>query len=334
MAGVDTSTFENVLKVVYGPGIAELIDTKTRALDMFQEGDGADWRGKYVEYPVVVGRSEGAGWAVEGGQLPTAGAEKTTPQRINVKYMYGRITLSAQVLKAAEGNRASFASAMDREMKGVIKTMAAERGRAILHDGRGVLCLVNGTATSTTQTLDAPGGVTGATNGARFLRPGMIVATVNATTGALVASTTAKVVSVSSDGTQVTLDTSVTWTDNNFVVKALTSSPSDVTNTGFQKEIMGLLGLIDDGTYVSTLHNVNRTLYPLFSSKVITSVGALSSDVLQRGIDVADEIGSGEISDLMMHHSVRRAYIAMTDADRRYQGADLSRPDEIGRAHV
>src|SRR5262245_24732972 len=196
MAGVDTSTFENVLKVVYGPGMAELIDTKVRALDMFQEGSSADWRGRYVEYPVVVGRSEGAGWAVEGGQLPTAGAEKTTPTRSNVKDMDGRLTLTPQTMKAAEGNRASFASAMDRETKGVIKTMAAERGRAILHDGRGVLCLVNGTATSTTQTLDAPGGVAGATNGARFLRQGMLVATVNAVTGALVASTADKVLSV------------------------------------------------------------------------------------------------------------------------------------------
>lgn len=326
---VDTATFDNVLKVVYGPGIAELIQTKTKALDMFQEGDTESnpWTGKYVEYPVVVGRSEGSGFASEGGQLPTAGQEKTTPMRIGVRYQYGRIQLTAQVMAQSEGNKGAFASAMEREMQGVVKGMAADRGRAIFHDGKGILCLVNGTATSATQTLDAPGGVAGATNGARYIRPGMIVATINATTGALVASTTAKVLSVSSDGTQLTLDASVTWTDNNFVVRALTTSPSDVSNTSYQKEFMGLLGLIDDATYVANLHNISRVTYPLFSSKVIASVGPFSSDVIQRGVDVADEIGSGEISDLLMHHSVRRAYIAMTDADRRYISGDLSKPD-------
>jgi len=49
--------------------------------------------------------------------------------------------------------------------------------------------------------------------------------------------------------------------------------------------------------------------------------------VLQRGIDLADQRGDGDIDTLVMHHSVRRAYIAMTDDARRYISGDLSRPD-------
>jgi hypothetical protein len=111
------------------------------------------------------------------------------------------------------------------------------------------------------------------------------------------------------------------------VVRFTTTGATSVTDTSYGKEIMGLLGLIDDGTYVATLHNVNRTTYPMFSSKVITSVGALSADVLQRAIDVASEVGDGEISDLLMHHSVRRAYLALMESDRRYISGDLSKPD-------
>src|SRR6266404_1542877 len=148
MAGIDTAVYDNILKVVYGPGIAELIQTKTPVLDMFEEGAADAWTGKYVEYPVVVGRSEGAGYASEGGQLPTAGAEKTTLTRIGMRYGYARIQLTGQVIAQSEGNKGAFASAMEREMGGVVKSLAAERGRIILHDGRGILALVNGTATS------------------------------------------------------------------------------------------------------------------------------------------------------------------------------------------
>lgn len=331
MPGTDTAAFDEVLKVVYGPGIPELIATKTPVLDMFQEGDSDQWGGKYVEYPIPVGRSEGSGWATEGGNLPSAGREKYADVRIPCRFQYGRITLTAQVMKASQGSRNAFATAMEREMQGVVKTMAADRGRAIFHDGRGVLCLVNGTATSATQTLDSPGGVAGAVNGARFIRPGMIIGTINATTGAVVATTVATVVSVAAGGATITLDASKTWTDNNYVVRFATTGSTDVGDTSYNKEFMGLLGLMDDGTYVATPHNVNRTQYPIFQTTVISNVGAISADVLQRGIDSAFEKGDGDVTDLAMHLSVRRAYIATTDNDRRYVGADLNKPD-IGTA--
>lgn len=327
MAGQDTATFDEVLKVVYGPGIAELIQTKTRALDMFAEGDSSAWGGKYVEYPVNVKRSEGAGYASEGGLLPSAGREVYADMRIPARYQYGRITITAQAMKQSQGGKNAFASVMEREMAGVVKTMAADRGRAILHDGREVLAVCSSGASSANQALNNAGGVSNATNGARFIRPGMIVGCINPATQDVRASTVATVVSVAANGAQITLDSSKSWTTSDYVVRFTTTGATSVTDTSYGKGIMGLLGLIDDGTYVSTLHNVNRTTFPMFSSKVITSVGALSADVFQRAIDVADEVGGGEISDLLMHHSVRRAYLALMESDRRYTSGDLSKPD-------
>jgi hypothetical protein len=205
--------------------------------------------------------------------------------------------------------------------------MAAKQARTIFGDGRGILALVNGTATSTTQTLDAPGGWAGATNGSRFISKGDIVATVNPATGALRASSATIVQTVPAAGTTLTVSPSVTWTDNDYVVTAQNTAITDVADTGYQKEAMGLGGLDDDGTNVSTLHNINRTTYPIWASTVIGTVGAISADVLQRGCDVADMRGGGNITDLVMEQSTRRAYIASTDAERRYIGADLSSPD-------
>lgn len=328
MAGQDTSSYDEVLKTVYEGGIRELIPTKVKTLEMFEGKDAKPWGGKFVEYPLRVGRNQGSGWATELGNLPTAGKQKYTDTRIPMRYQYGRITLSAQVMKASQGARNAFAPAMAQEMDGIVKDMSSDRGRAIMHDGRGVLALVNGTAaTNTTQTVDSPGGVAGATNGSRFLNPGEIVACVNPATGALRASSIGTIATVPAAGTTVTLTSAVSWTDNDYIVRAQTTGITDVSDTGYQKEFMGLLGLVDDGTYVATLHGVNRTQYPLFGSYVLGSVNGISADAIQRVIDVNDQRGDGECSDLVMHHSVRRSYMAMMESDRRYQGADLKSPD-------
>ena len=328
MAGQDTVAYDEVLKVIYEGGIRELIPTKVRTLEMFQDKNAKDWGGRWVEYPARVGRNQGSGWASEMGNLPAAGRQRYTDVRIPMRYQYGRIQLSGQVIKASQGAKAAFASAMEQEMQGIIKDMTSDRGRAIMGDGRGVLALVNGTSTGSTVTVDAPGGVAGAVNGARFLNPGMVLAGINPATGAIRANTVHTVATVAATGLTYTATAAVAGiTDNDYLVRAQHPTITDVADTGYQKEFMGLLGLVDDGTYVATLHNVNRTTHPLYSSAVIPTVGALSADVLQRAIDLSDERGDGEISDLIMHHSVRRSYLAMVEGDRRYMGADLMSPD-------
>lgn len=324
----DTAAYDEVLKIVYEGGIRELIPTKVKTLKLFENRDAKDWGGKWVEYPARVGRNQGSGWGSELGNLPAAGKQRYADWRIPMRYQYGRITLSAQVMKASQGNRHAFASAMSQEMDGIITDMTADRGRAMLYDGRGVLALVNGTSTGTTVTVDAPGGVAGSINGARFINPGMVLVGINPGTGAIRANTLHTVQSVAASGNTYTATAAVSGiTDNDYLVRAMHTSITDVADTGYQKEFTGLLGLVDDGTYLATLHNVNRTTFPITASTVIPNVGAFSADVVQRAIDVADQKSDGEPSDLIMHHSVRRAYIASMEADRRYAGGDLSRPD-------
>lgn len=321
-----TATFDEVLKDVYEGDIRELIPTKTKVLDMFLERPAKDWGGRTVTYPAMVARTEGVGWGAEEGALPTAGNEQYQSWRIPMRYLYGRVRFSAQAMKASEGNRNAFGPVMEREMRGMTKTLQVERARALMGDGRGILCLVNGASTGATVTVDAPGGFAGSTNGARFLRPGMRIGFVNPATGAL-RSGIRTVVSKAANGNTVTIDSAFTATDNDYIVRAMTTSVTDVADTGYQKESMGLSGLVDDGTYVTNYHNINRTSYPIAGSYVLGTVGGISADVLQRAIDVADQRGDGEISDLVMHPSVRRAYLEMTEGDRRYQGGDLSNPD-------
>jgi hypothetical protein len=323
----DRVSFDAVLKDVYEGGIREVVPTKTPFLTKMQEGDNTMWSGREVVYPSKVGRNQGVGWATEMGALPTAGKQKYVDSRIPCRWMYGKISLSAQVMKSSEASRGSFAPAFQQEMDGLIKDLQNERGRAIWGTGQGILAFVNGAAASATQTLDNPGGYVGATNGARYINPGEIIGFVNPATGALRANSIRTVQSFNTTGTQIVLDSTFSSTDNDYIVRAHNTSVTDVSDTSYQKEIMGFGGLVDDGTFVQTLHNVNRTTYPIFQSAVLTGVGAWSADAMQRAIDVADQRGGGDISDIGMHQSLRRLYITSMETNRRYTGADLQSPD-------
>jgi hypothetical protein len=83
---------------------------------------------------------------------------------------------------------------------------------------------------------------------------------------------------------------------------------------------MGLLGMIDDGTYVSDYFGVSRTTWDVAKSYVFTGVGALSSDIIQQGIDVAYARGRGRISKFLCEQAVRRQLIALREGDVRYSG--------------
>ena len=133
---------------------------------------------------------------------------------------------------------------------------------------------------------------------------------------------------VAAAGTSIVTTAAISCDDNSIIYRL--STAGGIANTGEwgkSNEPMGLLGLIDDGTYVGTYYNLSRTTYPQLKSRVHASVGALSLDALQLNFDIAHQLGDGEIAMLAGHHSTKRAYLALLEADRRYTGSDLQAPD-------
>lgn len=330
MPGATISTIDAVLKEVYQPKLKDLLNSKVIAWQLFHK-DTESWEGRYVRYPVNLGRNEGVMATSEGGTLPDAGNQVFVETQIPVRFVHGRIQLTIQTIKHSRTNRGAFVRAMDSEMRGLVRDVKNDLNRAIFGWGLGALALVNGDpGTGTTVTVDAPGGVAGATHGNRFLRANMNIAFINPSNGSIRAGGARSISSVSSDGTQITLGSAADGAvaDNDYIVRAATATTAVVGDTAYNREPMGLLGLVDDTTYLTTLNNISRSTYPIWRSGVISSVGPLTADILQRGLDVADQLGEGEITTFLCHHSVRRAYLTLTDPDRRYAGAQqLANPD-------
>lgn len=332
---LDLTAIDAVLKDFYGPVIISLLNNKVKLLDLFtKNGDkslAAD--GRNVKYPIQYGRNVGVGSVGESKTLPAAGNQQTTSVTIPYRYTYGRIQLTKQTIEASKTSKGAFKKAMELETKGLVNDLRRERNRQMWGFGVGMLCRVSGTQGAGTSILMKDRhGVAGATGAATLLQAGDVVAVVRNATPSSATDSDIQVVravsSISADGNTVTFSatTGTTLNDNDFLVRA-PAGTSVTDESSLNKEPMGLLGLVDDGTYVSTLHGVSRTTYPNFKSPVISLNGNFSFDLMQRAEDLTDEKGDGEVDVILSHHSVRREYLKLLFQMKRFTNEGGMKPD-------
>lgn len=330
MAGQALSSWDAILKEWYEPSVVSQIENKTRILKSFGEADAPTVDGRRVVFPLHIGRNAGVMSSVEGATLPTPGRQNYVDIHIPLRKTVGRINITKDVIDASRTNRGSFKRAMSTEMDGLVRDISDYRNEMLCGYGSGIVARVSGNpaANAVTIVLKDPGGFVGTTNPNRFAQRDQLLALVR--NGAVVGVYTViqAIESGSFDSITVAanaLDADVATAD--LLVRAAASNTTAVTDTDYQNPVMGLFGLVDDGTYVRTLHGVDRTTYPVFKSFVLGSVGALSLDAMQRVFDAAEMKGQGTINEMWCEHSVRRAYLSLLEADRRYTAEKLSKPD-------
>ena len=328
MAGQTVSSFSAALKNVYLPGIREELNEKTNLLDLFTEGDLTqyEWQGSALILALHSSRNySGVMYVAEGGALPTAGSQGIVNLTIPIAHLKGRIQLSYEVMRASRSDKGSFVRAMDLEQKGLVNDVARQRNRALAGFGSEILAVVTVSTLGTVITVNNPGGVSGTTNPVRFIKPGMVLVQQAASGGAVVSVGT--VVSVS--GSLVTMNAAVSSTATNVLTLGTTSlsatgagsyggnsgsAGSDASDIASQ----GVLGLVDNGTFVATIFGLSRTANAFFNSTVLTNVGTINTDILQRGVDNCEELSGQMIDKFVCHSSVRREISKLTEADRRY----------------
>lgn len=323
-----TSGFDAALKDVYAGPIRNQLNEKTRLLDLFTKGDieQYEWEGRQVVLALRKARNAGVKATAEGGGLPIAGKQGYANLKIPMRFIQGRIELTAQVMKASRSDKGSFARAMDSEQKGLVDDLARQRNRMLAGFGSGTLATISSGTASATQALANPGGVSGTVNATRFAKVGMMVA-ITDPTGVTIRGVQT-ILSVAEPN--ITLDASVTTTTGDLVSLGTNSLGSN--ESSFNLEPMGILGIVDSTTYVSVLFTLDRSqaANAFFRSTIMPNIGAINPDVLQRGTDNAEEVSGEVIDQYLAHVSVRRELMKLTEADRRYQGGSSAANFDAG----
>lgn len=319
--GLDTTAFDASLKNVYQPGLREQINEKTTLLDLFTEDSISryEFQGRQLIFDLHNARDySGVKYVAESAGLPTAGNQGTKNLTIPVKSVFGRIELTERVMKVSRTDKGSFVRAMDLAQKGIVNDVSRQRNRALAGFGVGTIAVISSGANSTTQTFKDPGGVVGTTNVTRFAKVGQVLAITDATGVTIRGVQTVTAVA----STTVVFDVAISTTTGDLVTLGTTSLGSNEDSYG--DESMGILGLVDSTTYVTTIFGLDRSLAAnaFFRSQVLTSVGVLNQDIIQRGVDNVEEVSGQTIDTFVCHSSLRREVQKLIQPDVRYTVSD------------
>lgn len=311
--GQTLSNFDEALKIDYLPTMREQLDNSTVLLSKV-ERDSENVEGKQWQLTAHYKRNSGVGAGAE-TDLPTAGNQSYENPYGNVRYNRGRIQISGPVMKASKTNKGAMVRALDSEVQGVTRDLKKEINYQLFNDGTSRRCLVNGDpGTGTTLTVDSPGTM--------YLSDGMVISVIADDTG-VATDATATITSVDST-TEVTvsaaLDTNIA--DNDWVIRYGSHDGAGIANSD-SYEMMGLKGIVDDATYVTTLHNLSRSTYAWWKCSTFTNDDNsgtnrdLTLPLIQEAVTAVEKNG-GEVNMILSSHDLRDTYASLVTADKRF----------------
>lgn len=298
------TTVGALLKEVYGPRIESQQQEETTTIKRIERtSDGVTERagGKYVDFPIKVGRNHGISYRQEWEALGAAGKQKYDEVHVPLYYGYGRVKMSTQMMELAESNYQAFANAMDEEMDGLKTDVVKDQNRIVYGTGNGLLASV---ATD----MGAPGNSFVVDN-VNFLEVDMPVDILVISSGASLA-TLRTITAINESTKTVTVDgAAITATNPEHGL----FRPGNFAS-GTQREPTGFAKIVAD---TGALHGVDPATQPKWAAAVTTGVGALSEGVM---IEMMDKIRvkGGKPSAIFTSLGVRREYFYLLSQQRRF----------------
>lgn len=296
--GATMTTIDAIAKEVYAKRIEDQQQEETLTLKRIErssEGVIETVGGKYVNFPLRIGRNTGISYRNENEQLAPAGQQQYAEVTVPLRYGYGRVRMTGQLMELAEKNYQVFASGMDSEMEGIKDDIVKDQNRIIHGDGVGLLASLTDTATSASHTVD----------NAQYLEIGEKVDVLVRSSGA-----TVSLALTISDIVGLTVTFSASFT------AAVTHGVYRQGNYG--REPSGLDVIVDD---TLPLHGLNPSTQRKWASSIEANGGTLRA--LSEGlmIKVCDRVrtASGKRPSVIFGSlGVRRAYFNLLTQQRRY----------------
>lgn len=297
------ATVASILKEVYEPQVREQLENRTKALKRIERSsDGIETTvgGKYVTFPIHTRRNAGIGARNEMEALPTPGQQGFASARVNLKFLYGGIQVTGQMVELADKNYQAFANALDQEVKGLKNDLAKDLNRQVYGNGVGTLATVTADGANTVTVADT-----------MYLQLGEQVDILDGTTLAN-ATPTVKV-----SNRQITaINTSTGVVTYSGADGTLVAGDVIVRTGNGNREWTGFGAIIKN---TGAVYNLDPAVEPLWAAQVDTSGGnrAVSEGLM---INMADSImtAGGKVTAIFSNLGVRRAYWSLLVQQRQY----------------
>lgn len=316
MADTNLTSVAGILKRQYDDYVEQQQNLKHHTMDEFAKSltkynpAGEGFFGAIDDYG-----NEAIGAINEEEQFRTIDSEHYLQWKVIPKVMVAPIQFSGLVAKAADSDTEAFAAA-------VVDALDKARERLLKDENRQFFGLGNGVMGSPSGTV-ASGATSFTVNSAQYCRANQVVDIYTSAGGTALASGV-RLQDVDKNNNVLILPAgiSASLSATAVIVKQniLLNAPAD------GKESMGLRGITDDGTDLSTFQSISysATTNLIWAGRRINAAGAnLTSDLLQRVIDDVRVRGGDEPDSLIMHPVQRRSYLNLVVPQKRYMDGDM-----------
>jgi hypothetical protein len=350
------SDINQALKIFFNEPVAEDIVYDSELLSLFEEDNNVKQDettgGRYIETAQYFQLPAGVGARAENEYIPIPDGPVIQNSRVFLKKIQGVLEMTGDVMRRVKGDLGAYLNWAERAMPDLVKRVDHEIDRMLFGYGNGALARVNAIPDGTHLDVDRSFGVTGAGPAwLNFLEGMRVVFSVNANSVPLRnpgAGQSAQVVAVNPAlgvaGRLTTDANPAAVVVNDYIFPGDAAGASGQDASGVDREVMGLLGMDDDGTILATFQNLARGTYLLFQSIMIDSTAVPYNSVLTEDILVFadDEVflkGMGKPDAIITSRSGARGYWKSLKGDRviptpqGYQGGfgqGADRPGKFG----
>ena len=259
--------------------------------------------------------NESIGAINEEEQFRTIDSEKYLQWKVIPKVMVAPIQFSGLVAKAADSDVEAFAAAVVDALDKSRERLLKDENRQFFGYGQGALSSPGGAVASAATSFSV--------SSAQYFRANQVIDIYTSTGGSSIV-TGARISEVDKVNNQLIFAAAIAGTlaSTNVIVKQnilANTPPAD------GKEMMGLRGIVDDGTDLSTFQgiSVSSTNNLIWQSRRISASANLTSDLMQRLIDDVRVLGGEEPDTLIMHPLQRRKYLDLVVPQKRYMDGKM-----------
>lgn len=319
MADTNLTSIAGGLKRVYDSYIEQQQNLKARAIDEIGKSlkkyspEGEGYFGAISDYG-----NESGGAINEEEVFRTIDSEDYQQWKVTPKVIVWPIQFGGLTAAAATGDEASFANL-------IVDALDKARDRLMSDENRQFFGLGNGSLCSPAQAVTAAG-VSFTVDSVQYLRKNMVIDIFSGSTKTVASYRISYVDRVNNVvGLLTSIGVSIDSTSVLVKEHIRDSAPSD------GKEMMGLRGIVDDATDLTTFQNLNAgSILEWRSRRINAASGNLTSDLLQRLIDDIDVLSGEEPDMLIMHRRQQRKYLDLVVPQKRYMDGDM----DTGHSHL
>ncbi len=287
---VTLNSAEEALKTLYLGVVSEQLNTSTNPLYNAIEKTSNDVWGKEIVKLVPFGLNGGISAGDEDGILPTAGGNNYERFTLELKNLFGKISISDKAIRASQSSAGSFVNLLNAEMEGLLRASKFNFGRMLYGDGTGKLATVTSFAENTNPNVFKVDSV-------RNLMEGMIIDVYSAGNATVYGR---RIINIDRDNNVVTINGGAGA--NNL----LSAGDYITVQNSYGKELTGLGAIF---AKEGKLYGLNKSDYAWLTPYTNELSTAFTITDVQKAIDKVEERAGSNINFIVASSDARRVYL-------------------------